>query len=127
MRSSSSGVGARFTRPTSWTRTVAALTNDATFAETVRGADLPVLVEFTAEWCMPCKQLAPILDQIAIEHAGKLQIATIDVDENPNSTRLLDVMSMPTLILFKEGTPVRRLVGARGKHVLLEDLADVLE
>lgn len=99
---------------------------DATFAETVRGADLPVLVEFTAEWCMPCKQLAPILDQIAIEHAGRLQVATIDVDENPSSTRLLDVMSMPTLILFKDGTPVRRLVGARGKHVLLEDLADVL-
>ena len=99
---------------------------DATFWETVGGADLPVLVDFTAAWCGPCKQLSPVLDQISVEYADKLEVVKIDVDENPDTTRRYDVMSMPTLILFKEGEPVRRLVGARGKHALLEELSDVI-
>jgi thioredoxin 1 len=100
--------------------------SDSTFDETVRSADRPVLVDFTAAWCGPCKQIAPILEEIASEQADKLQVAKIDVDANPEMVRRYEVMSMPTLILFKDGEPERRLVGARGKHNLLEHLADVI-
>jgi len=99
---------------------------DATFAETIGSADKPVLVDFTASWCGPCKMISPILDELSVEQADRLAIAKIDVDENPDTTRRYDVMSMPTLILFKDGEPQRRLVGARGKAHLLEELADVL-
>ncbi len=99
---------------------------DATFDETVFGADRAVLVEFTAEWCGPCKQLAPVLDELAVEQADRLQIVKIDVDNNPATTIRYDVMSMPTLILFREGEPVLRLIGARGKRHLMEDLAEVI-
>jgi thioredoxin 1 len=107
------------------TTTVQTLT-DTTFDETIGAADKPVLVDFTASWCGPCQQLAPILDELATEQAERLSIAKIDVDHNPQTTRRFDVMSMPTLILFKDGQPERRLVGARGKHNLLEHLADVI-
>ena len=100
--------------------------NDATFDEVIRSADRPVLVDFTAAWCGPCQKLAPILDEIATEQADRLQVVKIDVDDNPKTTLRYEVMSMPTLILFKEGEPERRLVGARGKHNLLEHLADVI-
>jgi thioredoxin 1 len=99
---------------------------DATFDETVLGAELPVLVDFTAAWCGPCKQLSPVLDELSVEQVERIQIVKIDVDANPATTRRYDVMSMPTLILFRDGAPAQRLVGARGKHVLLEDLVDVL-
>jgi len=104
---------------------VQALT-DTTFAETVLAADKPVLVDFTASWCGPCQQLAPILEELADEQADRFSVVKIDVDANPATTRRYDVMSMPTLILFKDGEPERRLVGARGKHNLLEHLADVI-
>jgi thioredoxin 1 len=99
---------------------------DATFAEAIGSADKPVLVDFTAAWCGPCKTISPILDELSIEQADKLQIAKIDVDDNPQTTLRYDVMSMPTLILFKDGEPQRKLIGARGKQHLLNDLADVL-
>jgi thioredoxin 1 len=99
---------------------------DASFDEIVRSDDRPVLVEFTAEWCGPCKQLAPVLDEIAVEQAESLRVAAIDVDENPQITLRYGVMSMPTMILFKDGEPERRIVGARGKHNLLEHFAGVL-
>jgi thioredoxin 1 len=99
---------------------------DATFAETIGSADKPVLVDFTASWCGPCKQISPILDELSVEQAEHLQIAKIDVDENPQTVLQYDVMSMPTLILFKDGVPQRKLIGARGKQHLLNDLADVL-
>lgn len=99
---------------------------DATFAETIGAAQKPVLVDFTAAWCGPCKMISPILDELAVERADKMQIVKIDVDANPKTTMRYDVMSMPTLILFKDGVPERRLVGARGKQHLLNDLADVL-
>ena len=98
---------------------------DATFDEVVAGADKPVLVDFTAAWCGPCKMISPILDELSVEQEN-LQIAKIDVDANPQTTMRYDVMSMPTLILFKDGVPQRKLVGARGKQHLLNDLADVL-
>ena len=99
---------------------------DATFAETIGSADKPVLVDFTAAWCGPCKMISPILDELSVEQADKLQIAKIDVDENPQTTLKYDVMSMPTLILFKDGIPERKLIGARGKNHLLNELSDVL-
>ena len=85
-----------------------------------------LLVDFTAAWCGPCKQISPILDELSVEQADKLQIAKIDVDENPATTLRYDVMSMPTLILFKDGEPQRKLIGARGKQHLLNELAEVL-
>jgi thioredoxin 1 len=99
---------------------------DATFDETINGADKPVLVDFTATWCGPCKMISPVLDEISVEHGDRLQVAKIDVDDNPATTRRYGVMSMPTLILFVDGEPQRTLVGARGKQHLLNDLADVV-
>jgi thioredoxin 1 len=99
---------------------------DTTFDEVVKSADRPVLVDFTAAWCGPCQTIAPILEDIATEQADRLQVVKIDVDANPQTTLRYEVMSMPTLILFKDGEPQRRLIGARGKHNLLEHLADVI-
>ena len=99
---------------------------DATFAETIGSADKPVLVDFTAAWCGPCKMISPILDELSVEQAASLQIVKIDVDANPQTVLRYDVMSMPTLILFKDGEPQKRMVGARGKQHLLQELADVI-
>ena len=98
----------------------------ATFDETINGASAPVLVDFWAEWCGPCKMIAPILEELATEQAGKLQIAKLNVDEHPDIARRFEVMSIPTLILFKDGAPAQRLVGAKGKSALLAALADHL-
>ena len=99
---------------------------DTTFDETIAGSSQPVLVDFWAEWCGPCKTIAPILDQIAEEQAGKLTIAKLNVDDNPDIARRFDVMSIPTLIVFKDGQPAKRMVGAKGKSQLLEELSDFL-
>jgi thioredoxin 1 len=100
--------------------------SDATFDETIGGADKPVLVDFWAEWCGPCKMIAPVLTEIASEHGDSLQIAKLNVDENPNTAMRYNVMSIPTLLVFKggESEPVLRLVGAKGKGQLLQDLAE---
>jgi thioredoxin 1 len=95
---------------------------DATFDEVVLTADRPVLVDFTAEWCGPCKTIAPILEELSVEQADRLDVVSIDVDANPATTLRYDVMSMPTLILFKDGVPQHKLIGARGKRHLLEEL-----
>ena len=102
------------------------IVTDATFDEEVKGSTEPVLVDFWAEWCGPCKMIAPILDEIAGEHAGKLSIAKLNVDENPDVARRFDVMSIPTLIVFKDGAPQKRLVGAKGKGQLLAELGEFL-
>ena len=98
--------------------------SDGTFDETIKGADTPILVDFWAEWCGPCKMIAPVLEEIASEHTATLQIAKLNVDENPDVARRFDVMSIPTLLVFKDGEPVKRLVGAKGKGQLLQDLAE---
>ena len=99
---------------------------DQTFDEEVKAAEQPVLVDFWAEWCGPCKMVAPILDEIAREQAGKLRIGKINIDDNMDLARRFDVMSIPTLILFKDGEPQLRIVGARGKGQLLEELRPYL-
>ncbi|WP_407675763.1 thioredoxin [Prauserella endophytica] len=99
---------------------------DASFADDVLTSDKPVLVDFWATWCGPCKMVAPVLEEIATEHKDKLSIAKLDIDENPNTARDYQVMSIPTLILFQGGKPVKQIVGAKPKAALLSDLADVL-
>jgi thioredoxin 1 len=96
--------------------------SDATFDEHVKVADVPVLVDFWAEWCGPCKVIAPVLEEISKEQAGKVEVVKLNIDENLDTTRRYDVMSIPTLILFKDGEPVVRVVGARGKSQLLQEI-----
>ena len=95
---------------------------DANFDETLVGADTPVLVDFWAEWCGPCKTIAPILEQIADERKGAITVAKLNIDDNLQTQARFDVMSIPTLILFKGGEPIARMVGAKGKGQLLEEL-----
>lgn len=95
---------------------------EATFAEEVNSSAEPVLVDFWAEWCGPCKTVAPVLEEIAKEQAGKLKIAKVDVDVNQSLALQYGVQSIPTMILFKDGEEVHRIVGARGKPQLMADL-----
>ena len=96
--------------------------SDATFNAEVLASAQPVLVDFTAEWCGPCRQLAPIVDQIADEYRAQLRVGRLDVDENIETTMQFGVMSIPTLILFKDGKPVERLTGFQPKPKIVEKL-----
>jgi thioredoxin len=102
-----------------------AVTDDS-FTDDVLSSGHPVLVDFWATWCGPCKMVAPVLEEIATENAGQLTVAKLDVDANPATARDYQVISIPTLILFSGGKPVKRIVGAKGKAALLRELADVL-
>jgi thioredoxin 1 len=99
---------------------------DENFAEEVIGAELPVLVEFTADWCPPCRQMAPVLRALATEEADRLKVVQLNVDQNPETTNAYKVLSMPTFMVFRGGEPVKAMVGARPKRRLLEELSDVL-
>jgi thioredoxin 1 len=95
---------------------------DATFAAEVLGGDVPVLVEFWATWCPPCRMIAPVLAELARERAGVLSVRKINSDENPETTRVYQVMSLPTMILFRAGEPILTVVGAQPKARLEERL-----
>lgn len=98
--------------------------SSSTFDETVAGGDRPVVVDFWAEWCGPCKAIAPILTELADELGDQVQIAKLNVDDNPDIAMRYNVMSIPTLLVFDGGDVQKRLVGAKGKGQLLQELGE---
>ena len=99
---------------------------DATFDEVVNSSEKPILIDFWAEWCGPCKQIAPILEELAVEQADKFAVAKLDVDTNVATATRFSVMSIPTLLLIKNGEVVARLVGAKPKGALLQEITQSL-
>lgn len=96
------------------------IVTDADFDQAVLKSDTPVLVDFWADWCPPCRMIAPILDEIAGEHGDKLKIAKLDYDANPRVPAKYNVLGLPTLLLFKNGEPVQQITGAKPKRALLQ-------
>lgn len=96
---------------------------DDTFDQTIKGSSTPVLVDFWAEWCRPCQRIAPIIDELAADFEGKLSVAKVNIDEHQNAATQFGVSSIPTLIIFKDGQPAERIVGALPK----EELEDVIK
>ncbi|HTI21044.1 thioredoxin [Kutzneria chonburiensis] len=99
---------------------------DKSFDQDVLKSDKPVLVDFWATWCGPCKMVAPVLEEIAGEHADKLTVAKLDIDANPDIARKYQIMSVPTMMLFQGGEPVKQIVGAKPKAAMLAELSQVL-
>jgi thioredoxin 1 len=99
---------------------------DATFEADVLKSDKAVIVDYWAEWCGPCRQVAPILEEIASEHADKIEVVKLNVEENPQTSQKYGIRNIPTLNVFKDGEVVKQIVGAKPKSALLRDLADFI-
>ncbi len=102
------------------------IVTDASFAVDVLQSDKPVLVDFWAEWCGPCKMVAPVLEEIAGDHADKISIVKVNIDENPGAARDYSIMSIPTMAVFQGGKLVKSIVGAKPKAAILRDLEPYL-
>jgi thioredoxin 1 len=105
---------------------VATAVTDATFEAEVLNSDTPILVDFWAEWCGPCRMVSPILDQIAAEHAGKIKIVKLNVDENPATAMKYQITSIPAMKVYRGGEVVKTVIGAKPKQALESDLAEFL-
>jgi thioredoxin 1 len=100
--------------------------SDSTFETEVLKSDKPVLVDFWAEWCGPCRMIAPIVEEIAQEYQDKIKVCKLDVDYNPATAQQFGVMSIPTLIVFKQGKPAARIIGYQPKSKLLDKILPIL-
>jgi thioredoxin 1 len=96
--------------------------SDSTFQQDVLSSDVPVLVDFWAEWCVPCHMVSPVVEEIARDHAAEIKAMKLNVDDNPDTARRYGVMSIPTLIVFRDGEERARVVGARGKEAILREI-----
>jgi thioredoxin 1 len=103
------------------------LTDDTFAAEVVEQEETPVLVDFWASWCLPCRAIAPVVEELAAEYEGKVKVGKLNVDENPQTAAAYGIMSIPTLLLFRNGEPVDRIVGAQPKAVLKQYLDQALK